>query len=511
MKLSYHSGLRLLFLFFVITPLFVNPTHIENNLLNLQHLDPSHQRDLYYNRGCELSIENESIVQPEIGSLNSYTLNGDGNSVAHLPIQIDGDQDFIFQNWTGTGTKAYPCVISNLRINSTQSIGIRIQNTRFHFLINSCQILGLQMAVKNHGIYLFNVTNGAIRNCYLEYSFASILLNQSNSNEVARNWITTSRQGIQLDDANNNLIQNNSMVNNALGLDVVQGYQNHILWNVFVKNRLNAFDNGKSNFFDANYWSTYYYGDLDENGFGDVPYLVPGVARVYDARPLMLLPVGHPLVWRKHFDTHFIVEAGWFFTLQLEVAVAPPGILYWFVNDTNQFNFSAGLLQSRVPLYCGSYSVNLIVNDSLGFSISTDLVLEVWDTKAPQWEDPPNDVIFWAYDEDLNIQINAIDPSGLDQYLVQDAELFAINNTGFLTNRTTLQPNSYHDIWITVNDTWGHSASLGLSLIIVIPLPPQAPPIFYHATISIVVMSILVLLYFVQYFLKWKPYRNFEY
>jgi hypothetical protein len=79
----------------------------------------------------------------------------------HEGIFIDGDEDFTFDNGVlkGTGTANDPYIISGWDINTNDTIGIRIMNTRSYFVIRDCYIHG------NHsrpGIVLGNVTSGRI-------------------------------------------------------------------------------------------------------------------------------------------------------------------------------------------------------------------------------------------------------------------------------------------------------------------------------------------------------------
>ncbi len=430
------------------------------------------------------------------------------NYSSHVPMVITSDDDFISLGWNGTGTINDPYFLSNLHIINNESMGIAIYDTRAHFVINHCFITGDRVGIKYHVIYCENVSNGVVMDSVFQYSWTGVLLNLSDSNQLIRNWYTDTRNGIQLLTANNNQVRNNSLIDNSLGLDLDQGTNNEFWWNVFAGNRLNAFDNGGPNVFEYNYWSTYLYGDANDDGIGDVVFQVPGTARTLDHHPLMWLPVGHPVVWNRPMDTNFIVEAGWFFTLLLEAAVAYPGTLFWAVNNSAQFNVTEGLLQSRDGLFDDYYVLNISVSDTLGYSIQTLIVLTVWDTRAPEWIDPPDYLMFWANDEPLAIHFNASDPSGIDTFFVEDSEHFQINETGHLTNRTVLVLNTLYDIWVSVNDTWGHTTSIGVSLIVIVPLPPRLPEIYYQVAWAVIVLSLFLLIGFVWHFLKWKHYRT---
>ncbi|MFW9935705.1 MAG: NosD domain-containing protein [Candidatus Thorarchaeota archaeon] len=426
----------------------------------------------------------------------------------HSTMVISSDADFPLLGWNGTGTPDDPYSISNFHIINNQTIGILIQHTRAHFVVNNCLITGAQVGIKHHGIYFLNVSNGVIADSIFQYTWTAILLNQSHSNHILRNWCTDARNSLQLLSANDNHVRNNSLVYNSLGLDLDEGSNNQFWWNVFSGNRLNAFDNGGPNIFEYNYWSTYLYGDANDDGIGDIEFQLSGTAQTFDNHPLMWLPEGHPVVWHDSLETSYIVEAGWYFTLLFEAASAPPGNLQWLVNDSFHFEVTDGLLESRMGLYGDRYVLNITAIDTLGYSVQTLLFLTVWDTRAPEWIDPPEYLMLWAYDEPVSIYFNATDPSGIDTYYLEDTETFSINESGYLTNRTSLVLNSVYDIWVNVNDTWGHTTSLGVTLIAIIPLPPRLPEIYYQIAWVVIILTILLLVGFTWHFLKWKHYRT---
>ncbi len=452
------------------------------------------------------SPEPDSLTEsPSLSTLPQYLIM---DYTPHPTMVISSDADFSLLGWNGTGTADDPYSITNLQITNNQTIGILIKNTRAHFVVNSCLISGDQVGIKHHGIYFLNVSNGMIIDSIFQYSWTAILLNLSDSNHIYRNWCTDTRNGLQLLSANHNEVRNNSLVYNSLGLDLDEGSNNQFWWNVFSGHRLNAFDNGGSNIFEYNYWSTYLYGDADADGIGDVEFQLSGTAQSFDYHPLKWLPDGHPVVWHESLETSYVVEAGWYFSLLFEAACAPPGPLLWLVNDSHHFTITDGLLESCMELYGNQYVLNITAIDTMGYSVHTLLFLTVWDTRAPEWIDPPDYLIFWAYDEPVSIHFNATDPSGIDTYYVEDAESFSINKTGYLTNRTALILNTVYDIWVSVNDTWGHTASLGATLIAIIPLPPRLPELYYQIAWAVIILAILLLFGFTWHFLKWKHYRT---
>ncbi len=64
---------------------------------------------------------------------------------------------------------------------------------------------------------------------------------------------------------------------------------NRVYNNQFTNNNISAQDNGTNNQWNldvGNYWDDYGGADLDDNGIGDTPYIVPGSAGSKDYFPI---------------------------------------------------------------------------------------------------------------------------------------------------------------------------------------------------------------------------------
>jgi parallel beta-helix repeat protein len=104
-------------------------------------------------------------------------------------------------------------------------------------------------------------------------------------NLVANNSIRYHSEGIVLQGYPNlpvmqNVFKNNVLSNNAVGISMYLSALNQIYHNNFVNNTEQAEAEQSLNAFDhlgeGNYWSDYNGTDQDNNGIGDVPYLVGG-------------------------------------------------------------------------------------------------------------------------------------------------------------------------------------------------------------------------------------------
>ncbi len=93
-----------------------------------------------------------------------------------------------------------------------------------------------------------------------------------------------------------NTIENNGEIGLAIGIEEYGGsWDNLIYYNIFSNNGLNAEDNGVNNTWDngsfGNYWDDYIGIDSDDDGVGDTPYYILGIAGSQDNYPLMEPPI----------------------------------------------------------------------------------------------------------------------------------------------------------------------------------------------------------------------------
>ncbi|UCE37638.1 MAG: right-handed parallel beta-helix repeat-containing protein [Thermoplasmata archaeon] len=122
-----------------------------------------------------------------------------------------------------------------------------------------------------------------------------IRLQFSNGNTIKGNTLEHNYRGILLirnPAGGSNLIKENSIRENDVGMILsYNSYDNVVYHNNFVANGNQAIDNGIGNCWDngaeGNYWSDYSGMDMDDDGIGDTPYYINGVAGSADNYPLM--------------------------------------------------------------------------------------------------------------------------------------------------------------------------------------------------------------------------------
>lgn len=115
------------------------------------------------------------------------------------------------------------------------------------------------------------------------------------NNTVSENDLFSNTYGIYLADGmwtENNTVANNTIHDNSNGihLDGANCRYNTFYNNTLMNNGLNAFDDGYSDYFDngiiGNYWDDYGGEDADDDGIGESPYLITGLADSQDNFPI---------------------------------------------------------------------------------------------------------------------------------------------------------------------------------------------------------------------------------
>lgn len=425
--------------------------------------------------------------------------------IPHAPILIQNDTEFSQQGWPGSGTPNDPYRIENLLINISSTHAITVYDTRLHFVVNQCVLASQQRAVWESGVYLENVSNVQITETHFSLFSSCIHLNLSQNNLVNNNWCENSRRGVFFEDSDFNYLVNNTLVYNTEGLNIYQGNNNTINWNVFSANLYSTSNNGENNEFDHNFWSDYNLLDNDGDGIGDSPHPVRGGPGVFDYFPLMFLPPGHPIVWRTRLNTFYLVEAGDYFQVSIEVATTFHSTVEWDVNDTVHCSIIDGLLTLRQTTQVGLYNVQVSATDDDHNTITMIFQFRVVDTRPPEWINPPGSIIFWPHIEPIAIQFVAEDPSGIDTWSIDATENFTIDQSGYLTSRGVLESDQSYNLWVSVNDTLGHETGLSFTFII---YTLRIPPLIFYVSFGLIISSILISVVLTGYWLRWKPYLS---
>jgi len=134
--------------------------------------------------------------------------------------------------------------------------------------------------------------NNAIKDC----GIGIWMLGNCNNNEFIKNRIiNTTAYGIRLGGDNNLFFNNLFKDNQQYGLSLDEFSDGNLMYkNIFLNNSEHAYDESVSNYWDngtlGNYWDDYNGLDLNGDGIGESPYIVPGTTGNQDNFPLIYPP-----------------------------------------------------------------------------------------------------------------------------------------------------------------------------------------------------------------------------
>ena len=158
------------------------------------------------------------------------------------------------------------------------------------------------------------------------------------------------------------------------------------------------------------------------------------------------------------------LEFGRSFRYQLN-ANDPNGLDSWWLLGSNYFSIDAsGFIVNSTLIPVGTYTLQVMVNDTLGHILTGSLNVVVIDTSAPYWVVEPIPQ-YIQYGEDLIYHLQAADLSGIDSWSINNTLLFDITSTGTIINTDILSPGIYY-LLVTVDDQYGNSMSDVITIIV---------------------------------------------
>ncbi len=138
------------------------------------------------------------------------------------------------------------------------------------------------------GICLSDALNNIIIENNLTNNWCGIFLEEfqarAHNNIMIANNIMNNEYGIYIEYSSNNRILENNIVNNTYGI-FLDASSNEIYHNNFICNKRQADTSGAANIWNENYWNDYKGMDTDNDGFGNIPYVIN--KNNGDERPLM--------------------------------------------------------------------------------------------------------------------------------------------------------------------------------------------------------------------------------
>jgi len=139
-------------------------------------------------------------------------------------------------------------------------------------------------------ILLTRSFNNTIKNNnIIGFNHGIYVLSYSDKNTISNNFISNNNYGIRIKGCHFNNVSKNIIKNNERGVYCCCGAEyNEIYYNNFFENyEYNGIESSSlTNYWDNNYWDDYNGTDVDNDGYGDTPYLIPTGTDI-DSKPLI--------------------------------------------------------------------------------------------------------------------------------------------------------------------------------------------------------------------------------
>ncbi|TFG01429.1 MAG: hypothetical protein EU542_06975 [Promethearchaeota archaeon] len=220
-----------------------------------------------------------------------------------------------------------------------------------------------------------------------------IRIRDSESNNITDNVLMYNDKGIKIEHGSHyNRIINNTVLNNTVYGALVIAYTADSYNNHFSLNSLdnpsaqNAYDNGTNTDWDTgaigNYWSDYGGVDANDDGFGDTPYIVPGVGGGVDNHPIWddgddILPIVTILTPANNSEYSSIAPG-----YSLEIIEANLDTIYYVISGSSGdfvriITELSGTIDQSLwnSLLAGTYIFTVYANDTAGNSASDTITI----------------------------------------------------------------------------------------------------------------------------------------
>ncbi|GAJ02385.1 unnamed protein product, partial [marine sediment metagenome] len=138
-----------------------------------------------------------------------------------------------------------------------------------------------------------SIGNAITTNLILSQGDAGIRLNRANKTEIMHSRFDGNFYGIYFDiSSHNTTALNNNFTNNGMGISIQSSntfntiYNNSFISNTFMAAEDKGANNNWNSTLIGNYWDDYSGSDLNDDGIGDDPYNITGLAGSRDYLPI---------------------------------------------------------------------------------------------------------------------------------------------------------------------------------------------------------------------------------
>ena len=303
-----------------------------------------------------------------------------------------------------------------------------------------------------NGIIFYGDNNIVTNNYIYDNNLGGIFTEECYNNILSSNLVHSNEYGIYVVNIGTN-VTDNIVYDNDFGIFMEWSGDCFIYGNDVGWNDVNAFETATfagqplywhDNVSIGNWWHNYnytgYYNISSDTGDDNVD--------LYPARSLELVSPS-PINYE-------ILETG--NTLLWDAYALHPDHYEVYIDSVGTYigPWDGGDIEVNVDgLADGLHTIEVVVFHISGHSIGNTSIVEVEDLTPPSLDGPSHIAI--TVGESVSEQYTAFDPSGIEEWSVNDTVNFAISSTGLLTNITALPVGDY-EIRIEVSDVFGHIA-----------------------------------------------------
>jgi parallel beta-helix repeat protein len=242
-------------------------------------------------------ISNVSVYNSSVNGAGIKTIDAENGQIINSNFSFNGGSG-IELGYTGGASKENITISGNTITNNSRD-GITLDGWHTLYNITNNYIYGNSLGINfstgfNSYTSIRVKQNTIFKNRKHGIGINIVDFSEINDNNITGNGFTGNYDGIYIfsSSADGIIFKNNTISNNnRYGLAIETNNEWHEIYNNrFIGNGIHAKDDSANNIWDkfsiGNYWDNYTGRDIDDDGVGDSPHIVPGSAGEQDNYPI---------------------------------------------------------------------------------------------------------------------------------------------------------------------------------------------------------------------------------